>query len=169
MLSSETLGVTAERFVTALKVPRHLLRNLHDLHARQWRLEDETRHPDASPLRVAEAKRNIDACNRQRHRIINAIDASVSPVSTGRESRYYSETVGELCDRLLILDLKQRAVAAPQESDGVDGPASGDVGTIDLACQHLEAVVTQLIDDLAAGRAALPPRVGVKVYNGAVA
>lgn len=168
MLSSETLVATAERFVTALKVPRHLLRNLHDLHARQWRLEDEARHPDAPPLRVAEAKWNIDACNLQRHRIINAIDASVSPVTASREARYYSETVGEFCDRLLILDLKRRAVAAPQDSDGFDGPVSGDVGTIDLACQHLEAVVTQLIDDLAAGRAALPPRVGVKVYNGAV-
>jgi hypothetical protein len=170
-LISETPIAAAERLATALRVRLDLLRELHHLHLRQWQLEDETRGLEPRPQWIAAAKREIDACNLRRHRIINAIDASVTTARSGQVPRYYSETVGELCDRLLILDLKRRAVVEPCVRDGSGGARrddSGDADSLDRACQHLAAVVTHLIDDLAAGRAALPPRVGMKVYNGAV-
>jgi hypothetical protein len=156
MRKDETPLEAAERLAAALAVPGHLLLELHDLHRRQWRLEDESRCHGASPHRVAAAKRNIDACNLQRHRLVDAIDASITAVPDhSDERRYYSETVGELCDRLLILDLKLQALVDP-----------GGLGQVR---EHLAVVVTHLIVDWAAGRAVLPPRVGVKIYNGAVA
>lgn len=172
-LSSETPLAAAERLMTALKVPLDLLRELHHLHMRQWGLEDETRGRGASPQRIATAKNKIDASNLQRQRIIDAIDARVATARSSQVPRYYSETVGELCDRLLILDLKLHAVGPTCNRDG-SGRRSGNdkpshAASLDQACQHLAAVVTHLIDDHAAGRAALPPRVGMKVYNGIVA
>lgn len=163
----------AERLAAALAIPRHLLQDLHDLHARQWHLEDVSRRPDSSPHEVAAAKQNIDACNLRRHRLIDAIDESVAAAGVHGGDRYYSETAGELCDRLLILDLKLTSLAgsrAEREPEGQQGFAGrADQSSLDVVCQHLAAVVTHLIEDLAAERAVLPPRVGVKVYNGAVA
>lgn len=170
---AETPRAVAERLATALSLPRHLLQELHDLHARQWHLEDESRRPDASPRQVAAAKRSIDACNLRRHRLIDAIDESVAVAGDRSDDRYYSETAGELCDRLLILDLKRQGLArsgTSPEPDGAETRANqADLSSVDMICQHLAAVVTHLTDDVAAGRAVLPPRVGIKVYNGAVA
>lgn len=171
--TAETPRAVAERLATALSLPRHLLQELHDLHARQWRLEDESRRPDASPHQVAEAKRSIDACNLRRHRLIDAIDESVAGAEDRSDDRYYSETAGELCDRLLILDLKRQRLAGsdtrPEPDGAVSRASRADLSSVDMICQHLAAVVTRLIEDVTAGRAVLPPRVGIKVYNGAVA
>lgn len=173
MNSSDNVSplATATKLATALGTPPDLLQELFLLHARQWRLEDETRGKGVSVHGIAAGKKEIDDCNARRHRLIDAIDASVAVATASQPARYYSETVGELCDRLLILDLKQRALAdsgAPcnlGENASPDGRISAQ-RSVSRLCRHLVVVVAQLIDDFAAGRAALPPRAGVKVYNG---
>jgi hypothetical protein len=128
---SETPLAAAERLATALTVRLVLLRELHQLHLWQWQLEDETWCLGATPQRIAAAKSEIDSCNLRRHRIINAIDASVTTARSGQVPRYYSETVGELCDRLLILDLKRRAVVEPCARHGSDGARRDDLRDAD--------------------------------------
>jgi hypothetical protein len=161
----------AIRLATAVGVPPELVHELHRLHARQWRLEDETRAPGASSDVIAAAKADIDRSNARRHRLIDRIDAIASRPIPTEPSRCYSETVGELCDRLLILDLKHGALSGEGGTGAAsadDRPANGGLGagSIEHLSRHLATVVTQLIDDLAASRASLPPRVGVKIYNG---
>jgi hypothetical protein len=147
----------AQRLAVGAKVPPELLLRLQYLHRRQWELEDDSRSVEATSEQIAAVKGLIDASNTERHRMIDAIDAAVGGSLTG-PGRLYSETVGELCDRLLILDLKYQAL-----TNG--GPARPTARThIEGLCSYLSAVVSQLLDDLAAGTAVLPPRFGMKIY-----
>jgi len=146
---------TATRIAEAFSVPTELLDQLQRLHQVQWELEDETRRRDATPRAVAAAKGRIDACNAIRHRLIDAMDSAVEDITIGAMPRLYSETIGELCDRLLILDLKQHALART---------SSSEADRVSRVCAHLAQLANQLVTDLAAGRAGLPPRAGVKIY-----
>ncbi|WP_194904761.1 DUF4254 domain-containing protein [Catenulispora rubra] len=128
---------------------------LHALHARQWTLEDLTRGEDKSIGQIASAKREIDASNSRRHRLIDQIDGH--GLNAASAHRLYSETVGELIDRLLILELKQHALRRREDTAAVDESAELN--------RHLAELVNELVADLAAGRAKLPPRFGVKVYQ----
>jgi hypothetical protein len=146
---------TAIRLAQTFSVPTEVLDQLRRLHQVQWELEDETRRRDATPGAITTAKGRIDACNAIRHRLIDAMDAAVEDITMAAMPRLYSETIGELCDRLLILDLKQRALART---------SSSEADQVSRVCAHLAQLADQLVTDRAAGRAGLPPRAGVKVY-----
>ncbi|MEY9861459.1 hypothetical protein ABH935_007100 [Catenulispora sp. GAS73] len=145
----------ALRLANAAGCAAELIHALHALHARQWTLEDLTRGADTSIGQIASAKRDIDASNSRRHRLIDQIDGHVLHAASGH--RLYSETVGELIDRLLILELKQHALR-----EGEDTAAANESADLN---RHLAELVNELVADLAAGRAKLPPRFGVKVYR----
>ena len=153
----------AVRLVTAVGVSLELLHQLHGLHARQWDLENATRDPAASADQVARAKAEIDASNARRHQLIDAIDTATSYPPPLRGARYYSETIGEMCDRLLILDLK--VAALERRSPSIDSEETPTVQGIKQVCAHLSVAAAQLLGDIAAGQAAVPPRAGVKVYH----
>lgn len=157
-LVSARPGALAADLAKGFGVPRELVSQLHNLHRCQWQLEDACRTPDATPETVAIAKAAIDASNAQRHRLIDAIDATVSYLPSADADRVYSETVGELCDRLLILDLKDRALA-----NSTMLPAS--FRRVTALGGHLAALIRQMLADAADGRAQLPPRFGTKVYG----
>jgi hypothetical protein len=161
-VGEESPLAVAVNLAAAVAARTDLVYQLHELHSQQWLLEDVSRAPDATGNRVAAAKSAIDACNSRRHRLIDAIDASVRYTPSPAATRRYSETVGELCDRLLILDLK--LVALGSTAPGV-GDASPHAVLLRRVCAYLGLVVEQLIDDMAAGAALLPPRVGVKIYG----
>ncbi|OLE28747.1 MAG: hypothetical protein AUG49_01495 [Catenulispora sp. 13_1_20CM_3_70_7] len=131
-----------------------LVHELYALHARQWELEDRTRHARATAGQVAAAKHDIDASNSHRHQLIDQIDEQV-PRSAAAQ-RLYSETVGELVDRLVILDLKHRALRRRQDATALTA--------IEHLHGHLADLVDTLLLDLEAGQARLPPRFGVKIY-----
>lgn len=145
----------ALRLAEAAGCAPDIVHELHALHARQWTLEDLTRGADTSIGQIASAKRDIDASNGRRHRLIDQIDEHVLRAASAH--RLYSETIGELIDRLLILELKQHALREREDTAAVD--ESADLN------QHLAELVNELVADLAAGRAKLPPRFGVKVYR----
>ena len=131
-----------------------LVHELQALHAHQWELEDRTRHPGTAVSQIAAAKHDIDASNSRRHRLIDQIDEQV-PRSAAAQ-RLYSETVGELVDRLVILDLKHHALRQRQDATAL--------AAIEHLHGHLADLVDTLLLDLDAGHARLPPRFGVKVY-----
>jgi hypothetical protein len=113
--------------------------------------------PDASPTAISSSKAHIDSCNARRHELIDAIDAEIVGGELAEGPTLYSETLGELCDRLIILDLKQNAIGY------TDSPDSRRLAGL---CRHLAQLAEQLIADSRARRAALPPRFGTKVYAG---
>jgi hypothetical protein len=144
----------AYHLAAALDLPVGLVDDLADIHQRQWALEDRSRCRETAPEELAQVKREIDISNGLRHRAINALDDHVAVTGAGDGQRFYSETVGELVDRLLILQLK---VAA----------SSGTARERHLAlADHLAVTVAQLVVDIEAKRAALPHRVGIKIYGG---
>jgi hypothetical protein len=141
-------------------VPRRLVHNLARINQEQWDLENMCREPDATADAIAKAKRRIDESNSRRHHTIDLIDECVNVViANSDDARWYSETVGEICDRLIILDLKIQALAHLPT-----GPSR--VGS---TAEHLARVAAMLADDIRQGRAVLPPRTGVKVYKAATA
>jgi hypothetical protein len=160
LLSASPRDIAVHLAVSA-EASTELIHQLHELHSQQWALEDASRYPDATADQVAVAKGAIDSCNSRRHRLIDAIDASVAYAPSATASRHYSETIGELCDRLLIFDLKLDALAQRHPDDGEHSPKDA----IRQVCDHLSLHIAELLDDMAAGRALLPPRVGVKVYR----
>jgi hypothetical protein len=143
----------AFHLAAALDLPVGLVDDLGSVNRRQWALEDRSRHADTAE-QLAQVKREIDLSNGDRHRAINAIDERVDITVTGGGRRFYSETIGELVDRLLILDLKLAASTGPGHDRHL------------ALTEHLAVTVAQLVADIEAGRAALPRRVGIKIYGG---
>lgn len=162
-----TPWAVAVRLATASRVPTELLRSLHDLHGRQWQLEDASRKRRASARSIATAKAEIDISNARRHQMIDAIDAAAHVAPAEGATRYYSETIGELCDRLLVFEHKLSVLERFQghAAGPSDEPPSAAVCHVRAVCAHLSFVVTQLLEDIAAGRATMPPRARVKVYD----
>ncbi len=145
----------ALRLAGAASCGSEVVHELHALHARQWTLEDLTRAADTSIGQIASAKRDIDASNSRRHRLIDQIDGHVPRSASAH--RLYSETVGELIDRLIILELKQHALRECEAMAAVDEAENLN--------RHMADLIDELLADLAAGRAKLPPRFGLKVYR----
>lgn len=149
-----------------LRAPFELLHELHDIHGTLWALEDSARGADAT----IDVKRRIDVHNGRRHEIIDRMSAhfhaAASPPTTGRT---YSETPGELCDRLLIIDLKiehgARLHADAGLPDNVRRLCISKTTGMRAWRRHLQAHLVEMLDDLEAGRARLPPRSEFKMYN----
>lgn len=75
-----------------------------------WHEEDIARITDIDPMRIVEAKRNIDKFNQARNNSMEKIDEwilnwlDVNQISPGK--RIHSETPGMMTDRLAIMALK---------------------------------------------------------------
>jgi len=144
---------------------------LHAVHGDQWALEDRARSRLASPNDVADLKRAIDASNGRRHSLIADIDAPYHNASQENGTRY-SETPGELCDRLIILDLKLQQTTLHQYDAGLPDDLRRvcilKVEELTDWRNHLSACLDALLEDVARGNALLPPRSELKLYNHAL-
>ncbi|MBL4689438.1 MAG: DUF4254 domain-containing protein [Nannocystaceae bacterium] len=144
------------------------LEQLLSTHRELWGLEDRARSRSASDESIASIKRAIDRCNGGRHRLIDAFDQSLRIPTPGPKALKFSETIGELCDRMLILSLK---IASATESASVPMPGQRQQECRDKAKAlsgwraHLEACLFATLQAAASGRALLPPRSEFKMYN----
>lgn len=158
--------------MAAIGADLELIRSLRDLHDRQWDLEDRARSTHAADADIVAVKRAIDASNGERHRLIDAIDESLEHHRPRAGGRLWVETVGELCDRLLILELKARRSA--QLARDPDLPPDAREGCVRQELRfrawrdHLAQGMERLLDDLMHGLADLPPRSELKMYDVAV-
>jgi hypothetical protein len=141
-------------------------------HERLWALEDCARSTSADDGEIARVKRAIDRENARRHRLIDAVDAALSATASPYRpsaQRCYSETLGELCDRLLILDLKignLQRLALDVELPAAESTCCRER----LAHQtkwrlHLQQCLAEQLADHRTGRAVLAPRAEFKLYN----
>lgn len=141
---------------------------LADTHRALWNLEDQARSSTADDATIAKVKRAIDAANGQRHHIIADIDAGFR-LASAPEGRRYSETPGELCDRLIILDLKISSTTRKQYDatlpDDTRRMCIAKVAELTRWRAHLTGCLETLLDDVDRGVAVLPPRAEIKLYN----
>jgi hypothetical protein len=152
-----------------LGAQREVLARLQTTHRELWSLEDAARSNRSGPGRIAEIKRGIDRANAERHRLIDELDKNIHTTPRATDIVRYSETVGELCDRLIILELKLSNATrlAIDEALPLDRRAICQEKCVRLAAwrDHLLKCLECQIDDIRAGRAALPPRSEFKMYN----
>jgi hypothetical protein len=142
-------------------------------HVELWDLEDRARSREASDGEIAAVKREIDRLNGERHRLIDALDAALageaSRAPLALPARLYCQTLGELCDRLLILELKtarlERLVDDPTLAADARGTCEESLGSQARWRAHLRACFVDQLTEQAAGRAVAPPRAEHKLYN----
>jgi hypothetical protein len=122
--------------------------------------------------RRAAVKRAIDRENARRHRLIDAVDAALCATAAPYRpaaQRCYSETLGELCDRLLILDLKignLQRLALDAELPPAESARCRDHHQHQTRWRlHLQQCLAQQLADHRSGRALLAPRAEFKLYN----
>ncbi|RYE15018.1 MAG: DUF4254 domain-containing protein [Rickettsiales bacterium] len=76
-----------------------------------WHEEDIARIKDIDPLRIVEAKRNIDKFNQARNNAMEKIDEWILQLLQSKEvaspDKLHSETPGMMIDRLSIMSLKR--------------------------------------------------------------
>ena len=84
-----------------------------------WHEEDIARIKDIDPLRIVEAKRNIDRYNQARNNAMEKIDEWILQRLHGLhiqpDARLHSETPGMMIDRLSIMALKRYHMAEETE------------------------------------------------------
>lgn len=110
-----------------------------------WHEEDIARIKDIDPLRIVEAKRNIDKYNQQRNNSMEKIDEWVlNYIQTNKipaGTKLHSETPGMMIDRLSIMTLKQYHMQ--EEVERVDASAEHIA-----SCKARVNVLTEQITDL---------------------
>lgn len=149
------------------------LSELRAAHERLWALEDCARSTSADDAEIARVKRAIDRENGRRHRLIDAVDAALSAAAAApyrpATQRCYSETLAELCDRLLILDLKLanlQRLALDLDLPAAETTRCRDRHQHQIRWRlHLQQCLAQQLADHHSGRAVLAPRAEFKLYN----
>jgi hypothetical protein len=140
-----------------------------------WHEEDIARSPDVSETEIARVKRSIDRYNQQRNDAIEQLDdwmtARLEEMNVVPQpgARLNSETAGSVIDRLSILALRiyhlqeqaERTDASPQHIESVQRKLA-----IALAQQEdLSQCLTELLDDICAGRKRHKTYRQMKMYN----
>jgi hypothetical protein len=148
---------------------QYLLAELAVVHQTLWSLEDGARSRGISCESITDIKRAIDRHNGHRHRLIDAFDATIQRPETSGPTRRFSETVGEICDRLLIIDLKFRNANRQMEAPDVPMEAvercRAGVFTLTRWRDHLHICLLEEMAAIKDGTASLPPRQEFKMYN----
>jgi hypothetical protein len=114
------------------------LRQLHATNASQWRLEDRVR--EAPDHEVAQVKREIDAHNGRRHRLIEQVDEQLASAWMDRATGApLTESIGSSLDRLSVLSLRivHAAHAATAERRALAGQRDALLAAVDKNCRDL--------------------------------
>lgn len=168
----DALGERAFAQLSAKPAVLAELAALRERHQALWVLEDRARSQRATDREITEVKRGIDAENGARHKTIDRVDQALASALTAVPAdgaRLSSETVGELCDRLIILGLKVANTTKLAGDQGLPA-AERDRCAENLKRQgmwraHLQACLDALLHDLERGGVVLPPRSEFKLYN----
>jgi carbamoyltransferase len=125
-------------------------------------LDEQLRVPEPDGAGRAELVERIGQCSLDRDRLINRFDCSFRGTETNGDGRVYSETPGEICDRLLGLTLTIDA-ELPLQCDTRTSAEQriAHIEKIDRVHAwrtHLQACLRALLRDVRQGNAILPPR-----------
>ncbi|MCC8071153.1 MAG: DUF4254 domain-containing protein [Bacteroidales bacterium] len=139
----------------------------------QWHLEDIIRDPAIDPVKALEIKRRIDRSNQERTDMVEELDTyflnEYSGVNPLPEATINTESPAWAIDRLSILALKiyhmdmevRRRDASPAHVE----KCREKLRILLLQRQDLTMAITQLLDDIAAGRKYMKVYRQMKMYN----
>lgn len=151
----------------------------HDLCAKawidavQWHLEDIIRDPDIDPVAALALKRRIDKSNQDRTDLVEKIDtylrtryADVEPLP---QATINTESPAWAIDRLSILALKiyhmQEQATRPDATPEHRARCKAKLDVLLEQRADLSTAITQLLDDIAAGRKYMKVYRQMKMYN----
>lgn len=151
----------------------------HDLCAKawidavQWHLEDIIRDPDIDPVAALALKRRIDKSNQDRTDLVEKIDtylrtryADVEPLP---QATINTESPAWAIDRLSILALKiyhmQEQATRPDATPDHRSRCKAKLDVLLEQRADLSTAITQLLDDIAAGRKYMKVYRQMKMYN----
>lgn len=140
-----------------------------------WHEEDLARDPSASPLQIAQVKRNIDRLNQQRNdRIEQLDDALIAELETSgcvadRSAPLNTETPGATIDRLSIIALRiyhmEEQAARLDASEEHRHKVQQRLVILHEQHRDLSHSLGELLDDIFAGRKRLKVYRQFKMYN----
>ena len=147
----------------------------HQFNFLLWHEEDIARSPEVSDSRIAEVKRAIDRYNQQRNDWIERIDEALLQTLAAEGmlpragARLNTETPGSAIDRLSIMSLRIFHFEEQLTRDDADEKHYTSVAERLARCelQHadLSSSLTELLEDLWAGRKLLKVYRQMKMYN----
>lgn len=151
----------------------HLLYHKCWIDTVQWHLEDIIRSPSIDPVEALSIKRKIDASNQERTDLVEKIDdfflEEFSQVAYQKDAKINTESPAWAIDRLSILALKIYHMEEQLNRQDVEE------GHLDTVRQKLNVLLTQrkdltqaitdLLDDLQAGRRVMKVYRQMKMYN----
>lgn len=139
----------------------------------QWHLEDIIRNPDIDPAEALVIKRRIDKSNQDRTDMVEYIDSMYysmfKDVKTLPDAGINTETPAWAIDRLSILALKIYHMRIESlRTDATDGHIAKCREKLSVLLQQrkdLTSAITELLDDIAAGRKYMKLYKQMKMYN----
>ena len=138
-----------------------------------WHEEDIARIKDIDPLRIVEAKRNIDKYNQARNNAMEKIDEWILSFLEQNKivpgDKMHSETPGMMIDRLSIMSLKKyHMVEETLRSDASDEHkvmCNGKVKVLEEQIKDLSDCLTGILDDLQKSKLRFKVYRQFKMYN----
>jgi hypothetical protein len=147
----------------------------HQFNFLLWHEEDIARSPDVGDDRIAAVKRSIDRYNQQRNDWIEKIDETIlhelvtRGIMPSSEARLNTETPGSAIDRLSIMSLRIYHLREQLERRDVSDEHRDTVQAKLSICQQqqqdLSGSLTELLDEILAGRKRLKLYRQMKMYN----
>jgi hypothetical protein len=139
----------------------------------QWHLEDTIRNPQIHPIKGMEIKRRIDTSNQQRTDLVEFIDSwfynKFKPIKPQAGATFNTETPAWAIDRLSILELKiyHMDIEANRQNatEGHRVNCRAKLETLLTQRTDLSTSITQLLDDIAAGKKFMKVYKQMKMYN----
>lgn len=142
--------MNAARLRAALTEPdgefEALVAAIHTTNSALWKHEDEVRRRDLPDAEIVRLKRAIDRLNLQRHAAIEAVDTWLDQHHPSRvqpdDAVLNSESVGQMTDRLSILELKLGAWAGTPRQAALEG-------RLELLLRCLDRVLAAVVEGCA--------------------
>jgi len=144
----------------------------HRSNAKLWDEEDLARRRNAPDAEIVANKRAIDTLNQARNDAVERVDDAILRALEGRlreDARLNSETAGMMIDRLSILALKIRAMAAQaartDANDAHRAACAAKLVRLREQRSDLARCLDELLDACAAGTARYKIYRQFKMYN----
>ena len=151
----------------------HLLYHKCWIDTVQWHLEDIIRNPSIDPEEALSIKRKIDASNQERTDLVERIDdfflEEFRQVAYQEDAKINTESPAWAIDRLSILALKiyhmeEQLNRQDVEKDHLD-TVRQKLNVLLTQRKDLTQAITDLLDDLQAGRRVMKVYRQMKMYN----
>jgi hypothetical protein len=138
-----------------------------------WHEEDIARIKDIDPLRIVEAKRNIDRYNQARNNAMEKIDEWILSYLDSHQvtpgEKIHSETPGMMIDRLSIMSLKKyhmlEETLREDASEEHRNNCANKVRVLEEQMNDLAGSLTILFDDLLNSKLRFKVYRQFKMYN----